>query len=118
MLVRTFALLAALGTSVATAGALLLPIPAARGSGPVTIQPPGTSPSGTTDAHFLDGSTLLLDGRLGHASLERDTRGGTASTFLLATVTGAEPLSDNRPTPPPSTWPSSWTGRAPWRGRR
>jgi Ca-activated chloride channel family protein len=101
MLVRTFALWAALGVSVASAGAMLLPTPSARGGSlAVRPDPSGSQPTGS-DAHFLDGKALLLDGRLGHASLPRDARGGTASTFLLATVTGADATSDDRPAPPP-----------------
>ena len=101
MLVRTFALWSALGVSVATAGALLLPAPAAHGRGLAAgADTPALAPA-SPQAHFLQGSTLLLDGRLGHASLARDARGGTGSTFVLATVTGTQPDSDDRLAPPP-----------------
>jgi Ca-activated chloride channel homolog len=52
-------------------------------------------------SHFVDGKTLLLDGRLGHASVARNTAGGTAGTFVLATVTGADLAADDRIAPPP-----------------
>jgi Ca-activated chloride channel family protein len=91
MLVRTFALWVGLGISVASAAAFTVPAPAAHGS----VAPGATvgpSPGDTTalGAHFVDGKALLLDGRLGHASVARDPRGGAASTFILATVTAAE----------------------------
>jgi Ca-activated chloride channel family protein len=50
----------------------------------------------STDAHFVDGKALLLDGRLGHASVPRDARGGRASTFVLATVTAPETAGDSQ----------------------
>jgi Ca-activated chloride channel homolog len=103
MLVRTFALWAAFGVSVASASALLLPTPAARGAdspvGPVAAHGPEGS---STDAHFVDGKALLLDGRLGHASVPRDARGAAASTFVLATVTASDHPAESRGAPPPS----------------
>ncbi len=102
MLVRTFALWTALGVSLAAAGAFALPSPstaasrADRGGSPsggaIPSRPGGVS---STDAHFVDGKALLLDGRLGHASVARNPRGGSASTFVLATVTAAETGADS-----------------------
>ena len=101
MRVRTFALWAAVGIACSSAGALLLPIPAARGDGPRSGRiEPETDPVRAA-SHFVDGETLLLDGRLGHASVERDPAGGTAGTFVLATVTGADVIADERVAPPP-----------------
>src|ERR1700722_13026439 len=91
MLVRTFALWVGLGISVASAAALTVPATAAHGGGPpaaalVPLADDTTAPG----AHFVDGKALLLDGRLGHASVARDPQSGAASTFILATVTAAE----------------------------
>lgn len=103
MRVRSFALWSVLGVSLASAGAFLLPVPSAHGGPPTAhhrVTDPGTDP--TPDrSHFVDGTTLLLDGRLGHASIERDTRGGSASTFLLATVTGEKGGAGDTTRPPP-----------------
>lgn len=103
MRLRSFALWSALGVSLASAGAFLLPMPAARGGGPV--QQAGGDPTPDPDvdhAHFVDGTTLLLDGRLGHASIARDAHGESASTFLLATVTGVKAgATTETPRPPP-----------------
>jgi Ca-activated chloride channel family protein len=93
MLVRTFALWSALGMSLASAVAATVPLSRARSTvpEPIAISPePGSS---TTPAHFVDGSTLLLDGRLGHSAVPRSTTGTAASTFLLATVTASDPVS-------------------------
>lgn len=102
MRVRSFALWSVLGVSLASSGAFLLPVPVAHGGGttqrPVTD--PGTDPA-PDRSHFVDGTTLLLDGRIGHASIERDSRGGSASTFLLATVTGVKGGAGETSRPPP-----------------
>jgi len=92
MRVRSFALWSALGVSLASACAFLLPVPAAHGGGGNPQRPGGDPPSDpiADHSHFVDGTTLLLDGRIGHASIERDSRGGSTSTFLLATVTGVK----------------------------
>ncbi len=100
MLVRTFALWTALGVSVAAAGSFVLPTPSTAATAVRGGSPPDSpfSPRGggasSTDAHFVDGKALLLDGRLGHASVARDVRGGSASTFVLATVTATEATAD------------------------
>jgi len=95
MRVRTFALWAALGVAASTAGAVLLPAsaaPADPGRHHFHVDP--VSPGGAARAHFVDGRTLLLDARLGHASLPRDPSAGSAETYLLATITGAESGAD------------------------
>ena len=101
MRVRSFALWAALGVAGSVGGAWLLPAPSARGAGPaVRLADPAPDPQ-APGSHFVDGKTLLLDGRLGHASIARDPRSGKAGTFVLATVTGADVSPDVRIAPPP-----------------
>jgi Ca-activated chloride channel family protein len=68
---------------------MLVPTPPARGK-TVDDRPPPPPDTISAQAHFVDGRALLLDGRLGHASVARATAGGAAETFVLATVTGAE----------------------------
>jgi Ca-activated chloride channel family protein len=101
MRVRTFALWATLGIATSIGAAMLLPSPSARGarSGSTPVDP-GPDPD-TTTAHFVDGKTLLLDGRLGHASVARDPAGGSTGTFVLATVTGGDAAASERIAPPP-----------------
>jgi Ca-activated chloride channel homolog len=104
MRVRSFALWSMLGVSLASAAAFLLPVPAAHGGGGASQHPvgdPGSDPATPDRAHFVDGTTLLLDGRLGHASIERDARGDSASTFVLATVTGVKAGQGDTSRPPP-----------------
>ena len=103
MRVRSFALWSVLGVSLASACAFLLPVPAAHGGGGTTQRPGGDPASDPVadHSHFVDGTTLLLDGRLGHASIERDSRGGSTSTFLLATVTGVKGGAGETSRPPP-----------------
>ena len=101
MRVRTFALWAALGVACPSAGAMLLPTPSAKGASQGSWRSDPQPDPDTSSAHFVDGKTLLLDGRLGHATVSRDSRGGTAGTFVLATVTGADLASDQRLAPPP-----------------
>jgi Ca-activated chloride channel family protein len=104
MRVRSFALWSALGVSLASAGAFLLPVPSAHGGGGGAAQRPVGDPGSDTVAdhsHFVDGTTLLLDGRIGHASIERNSRGSSASTFLLATLTGMGGSASDRPKAPP-----------------
>lgn len=92
MLVRSFAIWSVLGMATAAAGAWVCPLASARtASGwpsyTATATNEGASP---TPAHFVDGKTLLLDGRLGHDALVESTTGGSTSTFVLATITGAD----------------------------
>jgi Ca-activated chloride channel family protein len=104
MRVRSFALWSALGVSLASASAFLLPVPAAHGGGEIAQRPVGDPASDPVAdrSHFVDGTTLLLDGRVGHASIERDSRGGSRSTFLLATVTGVKGGAGETSRPPPA----------------
>jgi Ca-activated chloride channel family protein len=101
MRVRTFALWATLGIACSIGGAMLLPAPSARGAGTgIRSSDPAPDPD-TASAHFVDGKTLLLDGRLGHASVPRDPSGRTAGTFVLATVTGGDVAPSGQIAPPP-----------------
>jgi Ca-activated chloride channel family protein len=101
MRVRTFALAAAAAVACSAGAALLVPTPAAQGRSTVlTVAEPAPPPEGPS-AHFVDGKTLLLDARLGHASVARDPHGGSTGTFVLATVTGADVAPDARSAPPP-----------------
>jgi Ca-activated chloride channel family protein len=103
MRVRSFALWSVLGVSLASAAAFLLPVPAAHGGGGTAQRPVGDPAADPVAdrSHFVDGTTLLLDGRVGHASIERDSRGGSTSTFLLATVTGQKGGAGETSRPPP-----------------
>jgi Ca-activated chloride channel family protein len=102
MRVRTFALWAALGVACSAAGATLLPVPSARADHPGTWRvDPAPDPDTSVTSHFVDGKTLLLDGRVGHATIARAARGGNAGTFVLATVTGADLAPDQQLAPPP-----------------
>jgi Ca-activated chloride channel family protein len=101
MRVRTFALWAALGVVVSTAGAMVVPAPTARGDVPRTARIESGSGVDPAQAHFVDGKTLLLDGRVGHESLPRDDAAGGVDTFVLATVTGGEPPADEQAVRPP-----------------
>ncbi|HEY3819065.1 MAG TPA: VWA domain-containing protein [Polyangiaceae bacterium] len=99
---RTFALWAALGVACSTAGAMLLPAPTARADHPASWRTdPAPDPEAKVTSHFVDGKTLLLDGRVGHATIARDSRGGSAGTFVLATITGADVSPDQPIAPPP-----------------
>jgi Ca-activated chloride channel family protein len=89
MKLRSVALWAALGMATSTAAALAIPAPAAPRGGPLPTGT-GTDPQAAV-ARFSAGQTLTMDGRLGHASIGRaPSTGGTAETFLLASVTGAD----------------------------
>jgi Ca-activated chloride channel family protein len=81
---------------------MLLPTPSARADHPGAWRAdPVPDPDATVTSHFVDGKTLLLDGRLGHATIARDARGGSAGTFVLATITGADTSPDQPIAPPP-----------------
>ena len=80
------ALWAVLGVVASTAGAMAIPVPAtASGARPAWVTPEPGSPK--DNAHFTAGQTLVVDGRLGHASIAKTGRG---ETFFFASVTGAE----------------------------
>ncbi|HEY8088720.1 MAG TPA: VWA domain-containing protein [Polyangiaceae bacterium] len=101
MRVRTFALCASLGVAVSALTAMLVPTPSAGRSAPLALRVDPAPQPDAPGAHFVDGKALLLDARLGHATVARDSRGGSASTFVLATVTGADATPGVSTTSPP-----------------
>jgi len=89
MKLKTTAILAACGILLSAAGAFAIPLqPAAT----VTAEPPTTATPGKggtwaqTGSRITAGDTLLVDARLGHASLQKSARG---ETYLFAQVTAA-----------------------------
>jgi Ca-activated chloride channel family protein len=101
MRVRTFAVWALLGATASIGAALLIPVPHARGEshdGP-TVAPLPASETETDASRFVDGKTLVLDGRLGHGAIASSRSG--SETFVLATITGGEASSDVPSAPPP-----------------
>jgi Ca-activated chloride channel family protein len=86
MRVSVFCLCAALGGVASVLAATQLPLPAAGGQAPAPDAGAGKS---SAASHFVENGALVLDGRLGHASLAQD-RSGNAETFVLATVTGSD----------------------------
>ncbi len=85
MKIRSVALWAVLGIVASSAGAMAVPVSktAAR---PAWVTPePGLITK--DNSHFTAGQTLVVDGRLGHASIAKTGRG---ETFFFASVTGAE----------------------------
>lgn len=101
MRVRSFAAIAALGVTLSAGGAMLVPTPSAGHGAPLALHVDPVPAADAPGSHFVDGKTLLLDARLGHASIARDARGGSASTFVLATVTGADIARDSSTQAPP-----------------
>ncbi|HVJ94536.1 MAG TPA: VWA domain-containing protein, partial [Labilithrix sp.] len=91
MKLRTTAIVAAFGVFASAAGAFAIPIDR---PGPVSAYPAGFSP-GAPDAdarwdkgaRITAGDTLLIDARLGHASLPKGSRG---ETYLFAQVTASD----------------------------
>jgi Ca-activated chloride channel family protein len=93
MRIRTFAIWAALCVVASSAGAMAVPLPSAKGDPGVAgiWVDPGTALAQGELSHFSAGGTLVVDGRLGHASLARATRGATGETFLFTSVTASDP---------------------------
>jgi Ca-activated chloride channel homolog len=84
MKIRSVALWAVLGVVASSAGAMAIPV-APTAARPVPVTPePGLA---RDNAHFTAGQTLVVDGRLGHASIAKTGRG---ETFFFASVTGAD----------------------------
>ncbi len=89
MKIRSVALWAVLGVVASSAGALAIPVPATTAR-PVQVSPEGwlgKEDGQVTRAHFTAGQTLVVDGRLGHASIAKTGRG---ETYFFASVTGAD----------------------------
>lgn len=90
--------LAFLGAVFSSAGAFAIPIEPRVP--PNVVLPPGPiAPDGSSASHLALGETLLMDARLGHATLPISKGAGDVQeTYLFATVTGVEtPLA----APPP-----------------
>jgi Ca-activated chloride channel family protein len=101
MRVQTFALWAVFGVASSVVGAMFVPVPSPRSEILVTPRlEPAPQPEGLA-SHFVEGKALLLDGRLGHATVARDPAGGSVGTFVLATITGADVAAGERAAPPP-----------------
>src|SRR5688572_12683569 len=89
----TAVLFGILGAVLSSAVAMAVPV-----SGPLTaptsIVRVNDDEGGAPTSHFTAGGTLLVDARLGHASLP--TR-GSGETYLFASVTGAESAAAKAP---------------------
>jgi Ca-activated chloride channel family protein len=92
MKLKTTAILAACGIFLATAGAFAIPL--AKTPGAASADPssgggtsPSITPSMTKGSRITMGDTLLVDARLGHASISKSSRG---ETYLFAQVTASD----------------------------
>jgi Ca-activated chloride channel family protein len=89
---RTALVLGAVGVVSSSAVAMAIPLPWSQKTQTVEVQP---DPQSTRDqAHFNAGQTLVLDARLGHATIAKNGRG---ETFLLASVTGRDTVTTSAP---------------------
>jgi len=86
-------LFAVLGAMLSSAVAFAIPVQKQAPPGPPPVV---AAPEIAALPHFSAGKTLLVDARLGHASLPRGT---SAETYLFASVTGIDAPSTAR-TPP------------------
>jgi Ca-activated chloride channel homolog len=100
MKLKTTAMLTLAGVLASAAGAFAIPMPRAGATADpdVGVGLPGDlgSPGGTF-ARATAGDTLMIDARLGHASLARGPRG---ETFLLAQVSASDAGSEGAPLAP------------------
>jgi Ca-activated chloride channel homolog len=96
---RVAVVLALVGAAVSSVVAMALPVPRANAapssneSGRNLVLPPAITADKDESSHLSVGSTLLLDARLGHASLASTSSGsggGGSETYLFASVTGVE----------------------------
>ena len=93
MKLKTTAILAACGVLLSTAGAFAIPVaPGGAIPDPATktvaaVDKSATPGWGGSGSRVTAGDTLLVDARLGHASLPKAARG---ETYLFAQVTGAD----------------------------
>ncbi len=99
MKLETTAILAICGVLLSTAGAFAIPV--GERTAPVKadpVTPPDTEPGwDETGARITVGDTLLVDARLGHASLRR---GDAGETYLFAQVTAADDEAARAAAPP------------------
>lgn len=93
MKLKTTAILAACGVLVSAAGAFAIPVGKSSTESRATSDPSATLSDiaaaswGTNGARVTAGDTLLVDARLGHASMQRTTGG---ETYLFAQVTASD----------------------------
>lgn len=108
MKLKTTAILAVCGVLASAAGAFAIPVShpgsyGGAGADPSAIGPDGRDGKdgktwgGAPGARMTAGDTLLVDARLGHASLSKGTRG---ETFLFASVTAADDKAAPSSVPP------------------
>jgi Ca-activated chloride channel family protein len=103
MRIRSFAAMATIAMALSAAGSWALSAPSPIGKhqpGPVASSPSPVPSAAPDVSRFVDGKTLLLDGRLGQASIARTDSAPSTETFVLATVTGAEAPATIARTPP------------------
>jgi Ca-activated chloride channel homolog len=92
MKLRTVALWAAFGVVASSAAATAIPLARSTHGDPLEVRP---EPKAKTDlSHFSAGQTLLVDGRLGHATM---ALGGAGETYFFASVTGNGPADATAP---------------------
>ena len=99
MRIRTTFLLAVLGIVASSAGALAIPVSPARKAGAIRSDDATVVVAGSetrTPSRFVAGKTMLVDARLGHASV---AEGGSQETFLFAQVSGAEARAEDKAPP-------------------
>src|SRR5262245_43429230 len=98
MKVRTVVLSSLAGMLLSASAVYLFPAPAGHAAAPPPPPPtvPEENPPIGPASTFSDGSTLHVDGRLGHARLAKGSRG---DTYLLLEVRGGDGA---RAAPPPS----------------
>jgi len=90
MKLKTTAILAALGIVASTAGALAIPVSRTPGVSPdpaIATTDLGSAGAEKDPARLTAGDTLLVDARLGHASIAKNARG---ETFLFAQVAAGD----------------------------
>jgi Ca-activated chloride channel family protein len=96
MKLRTTLILSAFGVLASAAGALAIPV--SHLASPVKDPAAAGSPAASSDGSRVQaGDTLLVDARLGHASLAKSARG---DTFLFAQVTAADDKTSTSTAPP------------------
>lgn len=101
MKLKTTVVLAICGVLASAAGAFAIPVskgtPGAYGPDPATQGQSGWKDAQAEISRVTAGDTLLMDARLGHASMGKQQ--GTEETYLLAQVTGTEDRSTAKAPP-------------------
>lgn len=101
MKLKTTAILATCGVLLSTAGAFAIPVgdrPVPATADPSVVTPSDIGPGwDTKGARITAGDTLLVDARLGHASMRR---AGAGETFLFAQVTASDDQAGAATAPP------------------